>query len=53
MAIRFERIRRELRGSAIALLMVAATTVVVYALSASLEIRRGAVVYLLPVLLAG
>ena len=53
MAVRFERIRRELRGSAIALLMVAATTVVVYALSASLEIRRGAVVYLLPVLLAG
>jgi hypothetical protein len=28
-AIRFERIQRELRGSAIALLMVAATTLVV------------------------
>ena len=32
-AVRFARIRRELRGSAIALLMVAATTLVVYALS--------------------
>ena len=53
MAIRFERIQRELRGSAIALLMVAATTLVVYALAASLEIRRGSAVYLLPVLLAG
>jgi two-component system sensor histidine kinase KdpD len=52
-AIRFERIQRELRGSAIALLMVAATTLVVYALAASLEIRRGSAVYLLPVLLAG
>jgi two-component system, OmpR family, sensor histidine kinase KdpD len=50
---RFERIRRELRGSAIALLMVAATTLVVYALTLSLEIRRGSAVYLLPVLLAG
>ena len=53
MAIRFERIQRELRVSAIALLMVAATTLVVYALAASLEIRRGSAVYLLPVLLAG
>jgi two-component system sensor histidine kinase KdpD len=42
-----------LRGSAIALLMVAATTLVVYALTLSLEIRRGSAVYLLPVLLAG
>jgi two-component system sensor histidine kinase KdpD len=42
-----------LRGSAIALLMVAATTVLVYALTLSLEIRRGSAVYLLPVLLAG
>ena len=50
---RFERIGRELRGSVIALLMVAATTGVVYALALSLEIRRGSAVYLLPVLLAG
>ncbi|HEY7243699.1 MAG TPA: DUF4118 domain-containing protein [Xanthobacteraceae bacterium] len=53
MAVRLDRIRRELRGSAIALLMVAAATLVVYALAASLEIRRGSAVYLLPVLLAG
>src|SRR5215471_16957878 len=45
--------RRELRGSAIALAMVAVTTVVVYALTQSLEVRRGSVIYLLPVLLAG
>jgi two-component system sensor histidine kinase KdpD len=52
-AARFERIKRELRGSAIALLMVAATTLVVYALSQFLELRRASAVYLLPVLLAG
>src|SRR5271165_177520 len=33
--------------------MVAATTLIVYALSLSLDIRRGSAVYLLPVLLAG
>src|SRR5258706_14085254 len=48
-----ERLRRELRGSVIALAMVAVTTVVVYALTQSLEVRRGSVIYLLPVLLAG
>src|SRR3954447_13273896 len=48
-----ERVRRELRGSVIALAMVAVTTVVVYALTQSLEVRRGSAVYLLPVLLAG
>lgn len=48
-----DAVRRELRGSAIALVMVAATTVVVYALTQSLEVRRGSVIYLLPVLLAG
>ena len=53
MAVRFDRIRRELRGSALALLMVAATTLVVYGLATSMEIRRGSAVYLLPVLLAG
>src|SRR5215813_8605071 len=46
-------VRRELRGSAIALVMVAVTTLVVYALTQSLEVRRGSVIYLLPVLLAG
>jgi two-component system, OmpR family, sensor histidine kinase KdpD len=50
---RLDRLRSELRGSAIALLMVAATTLLVYALTLSLEIRRGSAVYLLPVLLAG
>ena len=50
---RYERVGRELRGSALALLMVAATTGLVYALTLSLEIRRGSAVYLLPVLLAG
>src|SRR6516162_11542512 len=48
-----DTLRRELRGSAIALAMVALTTVVVYALTQSLEVRRGSVIYLLPVLLAG
>src|SRR5205085_3114037 len=48
-----ERVRRELRGSLIALAMVAVTTVVVYGLTQSLEVRRGSVIYLLPVLLAG
>src|SRR5256885_10922410 len=46
-------VRRELRGSAIALAMVAVTTLVVYGLTQSLEVRRGSVIYLLPVLLAG
>src|SRR5262249_21807375 len=48
-----DAVRRELRGSAIALVMVAVTTLVVYALTQSLEVRRGSVIYLLPVLLAG
>src|SRR5713226_8937984 len=48
-----DAVRRELRGSVIALAMVAVTTVVVYALSRSLEVRRGSVIYLLPLLLAG
>ena len=48
-----DAVRRELRGSAIALVMVAATTLVVYLLIHLLEVRRGSVIYLLPVLLAG
>src|SRR6516165_4780451 len=51
--IRLDRLRRELRGSIIALLMVGVTTLIVYGLTLSLEIRRGSAVYLLPVLLAG
>jgi two-component system sensor histidine kinase KdpD len=51
--VRMEAVRRELRGSAIALVMVAATTIVVYALIQYLDVRRGSVIYLLPVLLAG
>src|SRR3984893_3126509 len=48
-----EAVRRELRGSAIALVMVAATTLVIFVLIQFLDVRRGSVVYLLPVLLAG
>jgi two-component system sensor histidine kinase KdpD len=48
-----DTISRELRGSAIALVMVAATTIVVYGLTSYLDVRRGSVIYLLPVLLAG
>ncbi len=48
-----DRVRRELRGSVLALAMVGVATVVVYALTQSLEVRRGSAVYLLPVLLAG
>jgi two-component system, OmpR family, sensor histidine kinase KdpD len=46
-------LRRELRGSAIALVMVAATTLVTVVLTQYLDVRRGSVIYLLPVLLAG
>jgi two-component system, OmpR family, sensor histidine kinase KdpD len=51
--VRMEAVRRELRGSAIALVMVAATTLIAYVLIQSLDVRRGSVIYLLPVLLAG
>src|SRR5204862_7031694 len=46
-------LRRELRGIVIALLLVAATTLVAFVLTYALEVRRGSVIYLLPVLLAG
>jgi len=48
-----DAVRRELRGSAIALVMVAATTLVTLVLIQYLDVRRGSVIYLLPVLLAG
>jgi two-component system, OmpR family, sensor histidine kinase KdpD len=51
--VRMDVVRRELRGSAIALVLVAATTLVAYVLIQSLDVRRGSVIYLLPVLLAG
>jgi two-component system sensor histidine kinase KdpD len=53
LALRFEALRRELRGIALALLMVAVTTVVAWALIHYLDLRRGSVIYLLPVMLAG
>jgi two-component system sensor histidine kinase KdpD len=51
--LRSDTLRRELRDVVIALLMVAATTVVAYVLINYLDVRRGSVIYLLPVLLAG
>jgi len=48
-----DTVRRELRGIAIALLMVAAATLLAYVLTQTLDVRRGSVIYLLPVLLAG
>ena len=51
--LRNDAVRRELRGIAIALLLVAATTVVAFVLIRYLEVRRGSVIYLLPVMLAG
>ena len=51
--VRMEAVRRELRGSALALVMVAATTLVAYVLIQSFDVRRGSVIYLLPVMLAG
>ena len=51
--VKAETIRREVRGIVLALLMVAVTTIVTWALIQVLDIRRGSVIYLLPVLLAG
>lgn len=51
--LRIETIRRELRGIALALVMVAGTTAIAYVLVHTLDVRRGSVIYLLPVLLAG
>lgn len=46
-------VRREVRGIIIALLLVAATTVVAYALIQLVGIRRGSALYLIPILIAG
>ena len=51
--LQLDAAHRELRGVVIALLMVAATTAIAYTLVAYLDIRRGSVIYLIPVLLAG
>jgi two-component system sensor histidine kinase KdpD len=51
--LRIDALRRELRGIALALLMVAATTIIAWALIRYLNLRRGSVIYLLPVMLAG
>jgi two-component system, OmpR family, sensor histidine kinase KdpD len=51
--MRLETIKREVRGIFLALLLVAATTVVVDSLVEYLGIRRGSVIYLLAVLVAG
>jgi len=48
-----EKLRRELRGIAIALLLIAATTAVALLLRHYVGILRGAVLYLVPVMLAG
>src|SRR5262249_12937094 len=52
-ATHFDAIKRGLRGIFIALLMVGATTFIAWALVSYLDIRRGSVIFLLPVLLAG
>jgi len=52
-ALRVDALGRELRGVALALAMVVATAVVGWALIRYLDVRRGSVIFLLPVLLAG
>jgi two-component system sensor histidine kinase KdpD len=51
--LHWDELRREARGIVLALLMVAATTLMAWALIYYLDLRRGSVIYLLPVLLAG
>jgi two-component system sensor histidine kinase KdpD len=51
--MRIETIKREARGIALAVLLVAATTVIADALVLYLGIRRGSVIYLLAVLVSG
>ena len=48
-----DAVRRELRGVFIALVLVAATALVSFLLIRYLDVRRGSVIFLLPVLLAG
>jgi two-component system sensor histidine kinase KdpD len=51
--LRFSDMRRELRGVAIALLFVAATTAVALLLRHYVGILRGSTLYLIPIMLAG
>jgi two-component system, OmpR family, sensor histidine kinase KdpD len=51
--MRFETIKREARGIALALLLVGATTLTAHLLVEYLGIRRGSVIYLLAVLVSG
>jgi two-component system sensor histidine kinase KdpD len=51
--MRIETIKREARGIALALLLVAGTTVIANSLVEYLGIRRGSVIYLLAVLVSG
>jgi two-component system sensor histidine kinase KdpD len=51
--IRIETIRRQLRDIGIALLLLGVTTIVAWSMVTYLGIRRGSVVYMLAVLLAG
>ena len=51
-ALKFDRIRQEMRGILLTLAMVAAVTVVVYGLIVETELGHGSVVYLIPVVIA-
>jgi two-component system sensor histidine kinase KdpD len=51
--MRIETIKREVRGIILALLLVAATTLIAHLLVRYLGIRRGTVIYLLAVLVSG
>jgi hypothetical protein len=51
--MRMETIQRELRGVGIALLLLAVTTIMAWTMVNYLGIRRGSVIYMLSVLLAG
>ena len=51
--MRIETFRRELNGIAIAVLLIAVTTIVAWWMVAYLGIRRGSVIYMLSVMLAG
>jgi two-component system sensor histidine kinase KdpD len=51
--IKRDTIRQHLRGSALALLLVGATSIIAFVLVEYLEVSRGSVIYLVPVLLAG
>src|SRR5580658_7340217 len=51
--LRIDTIRRETRGIASALVIIAVTTLIAVGLQHYLGVRRGSVIYLLAVLLAG